>query len=423
MDTKAFTFNSSANYRAGGNFKERTDLSLTDQQIMVDDKRSHFQATFPDVFADYKNPLLTGDVGVANKAWHNWKSTPFDWWQCQLNFAIRCATAGCGVSYEDHLQANNPLLASLYRFHVYYTTRCLLVQLRVALPGDTAHSWYQNKYDDRAFKRLCDEFGVPPNTDWRQKLDHGCHDLGSYSQYMEPSGAYRQAYRASGPFFYPIDAIRPNRDISRAWTTFILDKGQGFTQAGVVRLSDSIRTFVWRILGSQARTRSNVLKIGTGFDAQMQFPANVEDAIASPVGIPSSIVRYQKTLQYASTPLDYVFGIGLYLAPSDMELHMGNVQGYNNEIVIAGSDAVIGHNPGINESKPISGTKGDGIPRENRPTGRDCSQGTTGRRASPGHGPGRHVCCPCGYIASTEQSGFQPRAAAEAVAKRVGQCP
>ena len=87
--------------------------------------------------------------------------------------------------------------------------------------------------------------------------------------------------------------------------------------------------------------------------------ANIEDAIASPVDIPSSIARYQKTLQYASTPLDYVFGIGLYLTPSDIALHPGNIQGYNNEIVIAGSEAVIGHNPGINESEQISKTTGD----------------------------------------------------------------
>ena len=66
---------------------------------------------------------------------------------------------------------------------------------------------------------------------------------------------------------------------------FILDKSEGFTQAGVQRLSDSIRTYVWAILGAQAQTRSNILKAGTGFDAQKQFLANVEDAIASPVDI------------------------------------------------------------------------------------------------------------------------------------------
>ena len=132
---------------------------------------------------------------------------------------------------------------------------------------------------------------------------------------------------------------------------FILDKSEDFTHAGVERLNDLIRTYVWAILGAQAQTRSNILMAGTGFDAQKQFLDNVEDAMASRVDIPSSIARYQKTLQYASTPLDFVFGIGLYLAPSDMALHPGNVQGYNKEIVIAGSEAAIGHNPGINESE------------------------------------------------------------------------
>ena len=51
-----------------------------------------------------------------------------------------------------------------------------------------------------------------------------------------------------------------------------------------------------------------------------------------------------------------MFGIGLYLSPSDMALHPGNVQGYNNEIQIAGSDAAIGHNPGINEVESINPT-------------------------------------------------------------------
>ena len=111
-----------------------------------------------------------------------------------------------------------------------------------------------------------------------------------------------------------MDAIRHNRDISGAWMMFIPNKSEGFTQMGVERLNDSIRTYVWAILGAQAQTLSNILKAGTGFDAQKQFLLNVEDAIASPVDISSSIARYQKTLQYASTPLDFVFGLGLYLA-------------------------------------------------------------------------------------------------------------
>ena len=42
-----------------------------------------------------------------------------------------------------------------------------------------------------------------------------------------------------------------------------------------------------------------------------------------------------------------------------MALHPGNVQGCNNEIMIAGSEAAIGHNPRINESQQTSKTIGD----------------------------------------------------------------
>ena len=356
MDIKAFSFNSQTKYWTGGHFKEKTVLSLANQEIMVDSYGNHFKAMIPDIFADYQNPPLTGDVAMANKAWQIWKNTSFSWWQCQLNFALWCASAGCGVSFEDHLQAEKRPLASLYRFHVYHTTRRLLEELRGALPGDKSYSWYENAYDSRAYKRLCAEFAVPREQDWRQKLDHGCQGLGFWSTFMTPSGAYRHAHAAQGPFFHPKDAMRHNVDISGAYTTFVLDKSESFTQACVERLDDSIRTYVWAILGAQTQTRSNILKTGTGFDAQKQFLANIEDAIASHVDIPSSIARYQKTLQYASTPLDFVFGVGLYLSPSDMALHPRNVQGYNNEIQIAGSDAAIGHNPGINEVESINPT-------------------------------------------------------------------
>ena len=141
MDTKAFLFNSWAKYQAGGHFKWKPDLSLTDQQIAVDNKGSRFKALFQNVFADYQskkisndqeliqsdptsypqNPPLTGDITVANHAWNIWKSTG-DWWQCLLNFTLWCATARCGVSFQDHFQAKDPPLASVYWFHVYYMT-------------------------------------------------------------------------------------------------------------------------------------------------------------------------------------------------------------------------------------------------------------------------------------------------------------
>lgn len=47
---------------------------------------------------------------------------------------------------------------------------------------------------------------------------------------------------------------------------------------------------------------------------------------------------------------------------ADIALRPGNVQGFNNEIQIAGSEAAIDYNPGINESELINGgSKGEAI--------------------------------------------------------------
>jgi len=133
-----------------------------------------------------------------------------------------------------------------------------------------------------------------------------------------------------------------------AWGTFMLGKSDGFTRPGVERLNDSIRTYVWAILGAQAQTRTGILGTGTAFDAQKQFLANIEDTISSPVDLSSAIRSYQDVLQYAGSEVNYSFGVGLYMAPSNMLLRVGSVVGYNNLIIIATESQSLGLNSGLN---------------------------------------------------------------------------
>ena len=118
--------------------------------------------------------------------------------------------------------------------------------------------------------------------------------------------------------------------------------------------NDSIRTYVWSILSAQTQTRTGILGTGTAFDAQKQFLANLEDAISSPVDLSSAISLYQDVLQYAGSEVNYAFGIGLYMAPSDMLLRIGRVAvaGYNNEIVITTESRTLGLNSGLN--RPVA---------------------------------------------------------------------
>ena len=106
------------------------------------------------------------------------KGPNMGFWQQQLNFAVWCATTGCGVSREMLFPNTSSSLSlseqvrSFYRFHVYYTTRKILyemggIQSKNALPDDPTFDEIKNPYDVAAYKRICAEFGIDPSTDFR----------------------------------------------------------------------------------------------------------------------------------------------------------------------------------------------------------------------------------------------------------------
>lgn len=359
---QAYRFNREAKYEARGVYPPSRNLSqqLTRPSIVVTQTEgSSFEAEYPDVFERYRLPKV-----ASNQIVQRWYNHPLDFWQNQLNFAVWCATTGCGVSAQDHLQATDPLLRSLYKFHVYYQIRRILAELNIALPQDAAWNALNSPYNSRAYQRICTEFGISTNTDWRR---HGVnHGLGKVYNYWTNLGYHEVGdgtfdnkkmsfAKSTTNEVLHVDYIQQGTDAAEAWTGYVLNKSNGFTQPGVERLNDSIRTYVWAVVGAQAQTRTRILGTGTAFDAQKQFLANVEDAVSSPVDLPSAIKRYQDVLQYAGSKVDYCFGIGLYMAPSNMLLRIGQVAGYNNEIVIAGKDQKLGVNSAVNVSEFSAG--------------------------------------------------------------------
>ena len=125
------------------------------------------------------------------------------------------------------------------------------------------------------------------------------------------------------------------------WKQFMIEESQGFTKAGIIRLDDSIRTYVYCILGSQAQTRSSIL---TSKETQQHFVDLLELNIKSQFSIPESITKYEESITKTHSKIDYVVGIGLYMMPTDLVLKVGSIQKYNNNIVIANDGVRIGHN-------------------------------------------------------------------------------
>ena len=78
------------------------------------------------------------------------------------------------------------------------------------------------------------------------------------------------------------------------------------------------------------------------------FLNSFENIVNRRVNIPENIQRFQKTLQYARSKVDYAIGEFIYMLPSDMYLQIGNVRNYNNKILISLLSFKIGTNVKIN---------------------------------------------------------------------------
>ena len=330
----AYEFNKQAHYAPYGKHQELiTGKDLTQLKIVVKDdneKSESFSIKVPDSIFDlgvYKY-LKDGDPFVTSEGYHsvrsayNFQNEPMALWEVQLNFATHCATSGLGVSTE-HLNADQPLVRALYRFHAYYHVRRILKRMLTPLPGEEGFDKFDNAFNLEQVRRIGDEYGVSTK------------NLGIFKNkyYFERTGKY-------GDYSYE----------HNNWSRWIINTSHGFTKYGLEKISEAIRAYSYLILTSQASARHGILgDTAQSLAAQRIFYDNLEDIINKAVSLEADIGRYQSTLKYARSTLDYSVGGSLYMLPSNLLLKPLNqvIDGYNDEIVINTSGFELGK-----QSKP-----------------------------------------------------------------------
>ena len=124
----------------------------------------------------------------------------------------------------------------------------------------------------------------------------------------------------------------------------------GFTDVGLLRISESIRAYALILLSSQASARSGIVgKTASALTAQSAFLDNFENVVNRRVDIREDIKRYQDTLSYTASKVDYSMGQHIYMLPSDMNLKIktGFVR-YNNKILVSDGNFSLGKNDEVN---------------------------------------------------------------------------
>ena len=320
---RIYRYNSDASYKPnGGTYLQQIgskDLYIQNITVSEHDKHSEsFQIKFPNIFTNY----LLGAVRVEDQKFKDWDHYKFTIWQSQLNFAVFCASSACGVSVE-HLNAKEPMIRSIYRFHVYYHIRRILKILEIPLPYENSFNQYNNLYNHGKYKHICSEYGVSNDlTKWRNQKY-----FSTWQSRAWETGKAGMSY------------LNEN-----SWSRWIVEKSDGLTTLGLQKISETVRDYAYLILTSQTSTRGQIIgHEARNLDAQRVFLNTFEDVVARRVSIPEDIQRFQKTLQYARSKVDYVVAEYVYMLPSDMNLKIGgNIRGYNNKILVSSPSFNIG---------------------------------------------------------------------------------
>ena len=113
---------------------------------------------------------------------------------------------------------------------------------------------------------------------------------------------------------WPDDYIGPD---SMTW--WILEKLDGFTDVGLLKISESVKAYTYLILSSQASARSGTVgNTANALTAQSAFLNNFENVVNHRVDIREDIKHYQDTLSHTSSKVNYSVGQNIYMLPSDI---------------------------------------------------------------------------------------------------------
>ena len=145
--------------------------------------------------------------------------------------------------------------------------RQVLKKLQVSLLHETGFNTSDNPHMSSECLKICD-YGVPNDpVKYQDEKFYWTYQCGVH---------------------WPDDYIGPD---STTW--WIIEKSNGFTDMGLLKISESVRANAYLILSSQVSARSSIVaNIASALTAQSAFLNNFENVVNQRVDIREDIKRY-----------------------------------------------------------------------------------------------------------------------------------
>ncbi len=193
---------------------------------------------------------------------------------------------------------------------------------------------------------------------WSDAYDQGKEEINTWLNEQKDKSKIRN-YRYSknskkeitGITYQKVTGQSPN-DVND-YKMFIATTTDGLTKIGQKLLQQSVESYVYAVLGAQAKTRWSIVGEGAkSSQTQEVFRTIVKETIAQS-DTTTTISNMRTAIASTNAILNMAISPGMILVPSNLIIQKEKIPGYNNVLTLATDKMKFGKNTDVNYKAPI----------------------------------------------------------------------
>ncbi len=288
--------------------------TLNKFKIYVTDTE-YFVSNFPAVSEDWQEGKTINEVAGLDI-----RKRPFDY-ENEPYFTMLCATYVasflCGISTQHLTESENvpKIITSMVRYHLYY-------QIRKFMKNPSLLKRYASHFEKPVKKYLPIKHIRVPSVG-RDK---------------------------DGNYFFSKGTVNYS---TTDYKSLIAQSTTGLTKIGQKLLQQSVESYVYAVLGAQAKMRWSIVGEGVkSSQTQEVFYTIVKETIVQS-DVTITISNMRTAIASTNVVLNMAISPGMILVPSNLIIQKEKIPGYNNVLTLATDKMKFGKNTGVNYKAPI----------------------------------------------------------------------
>ncbi len=272
---------------------------------------------------------------VTNTLSTDYKKNPF----LASLLAAYVTTYVCGISvkhfeYNDHTPS---IITSMARYHLYYHMSRFLRDpskleryMSHIIPFVRKHTPYVKVWEDVFYKT-----DMTLN-EWHKWAGSRDPEVRNYSYDKKRGGIKYQAL------------IGTRNGHANDYRRFIAHETTGLTKIGQKLFQRSVQSYVYAVLGAQAKTRWSIVDEGAKSLQTQDVFYTISKETISESDVTIMISNMRTAIESTNVVLNMAISPGMILVPSNLIIQKKKIPGYNNVLTLATDKMKFGKNAGVN---------------------------------------------------------------------------